>query len=105
MSKEKSRNIDNIGIQPYSFYRYITKFSQKYFILSVNCTAIRTERFESPHSLTTSKKKLGHTTNINIWSSNLKFSEKTVLYFHFIALCYAQGAQKKLKMASFMEHA
>ena len=48
---------------------------------------------------------LGHVTNINIWSYNLKFSEKTVLYFHFTALCYVQGAQKKLKIASFIKHA
>ena len=48
---------------------------------------------------------LGHVTNINIWSYNLKFSEKTVLYFHFTALCYVQGARKKLKIASFIEHA
>ena len=41
-------------------------------------------------------KKLGHITNINIWSYNLKFSEKTVLYFHFTALCYVQGVRKKL---------
>ena len=50
-------------------------------------------------------KKLGHITNINIWSYNLKFSEKTVLYFHFTALCYVQGARKKLKIASFIKHA
>ena len=48
---------------------------------------------------------LGHVTNINIWSYNLKFSEKTALYFHFTALFYVQGAQKKLKIASFIEHA
>ena len=48
---------------------------------------------------------LGHVTNINIWSYNLKFSEKTVLYFHFTALFYVQGARKKLKIASFIEHA
>ena len=74
MSKEKSRNIANIGIQS-----YITKFIQKCFILSVYCTTLCTERFEPPHSLSTSKKKLGHTKNINIWSYNRKFSEKTVL--------------------------
>ena len=99
MSKEKSRNIANIDIQS-----YITQFSQKCFILSVYCTALSTERFEPLHSLTTTKKKSGHTININIWSYNLKFSEKIVLYFHFIALCYVQGAQKKLKIASFQEH-
>ena len=100
MSKEKSRKTANIGIQP-----YITKFSEKYFILSVYCTALCTERFESPNSLTTSKKRLRHTTNINISSYNLKFNQKTVLYFRFIAQCYVQGAQKKLKIASFIEHA
>ena len=62
-----------------------------------------TERFEPPYSLSMSKKKLGHITNINIWSYNLKFSEKTVLYFHFTALCYVQGARKKLKITSFIE--
>ena len=62
ISKEKSRNIANIGVQS-----YITKFSQKCFILSVFCTALCTERFEPPHySLSTSKKKLGQITNINI---------------------------------------
>ena len=66
---------------------------------------VYTERFEPPHSLSTSKKKLGHITNINIWSYNLKYSETTVLYFHFIALCYVQDAEKKLKIASFIEHA
>ena len=100
ISKEKSRNIANIAIQS-----YITKFSQKCFILSVYCTALCTERFEPPHSLSTSEKKLGHIININIWSYNLKFSEKTVSYFHFTALCYVQGARKKLKIASFIEHA
>ena len=71
MSKGKSRNIANIGIQS-----YITKFSQKCFILSVYCTALCTERFEPPPLLGTSKKILGHTTNINIQSYNSKFSEK-----------------------------
>ena len=74
ISKEKSRNIANIGMQS-----YITRFSHKCFILSVYCTALCTERFEPPHSLSTSKKKLGHITNINSWSYNLKFSQKTVL--------------------------
>ena len=97
ISKEKSRNIANIGIQS-----YITKFSQKYFMLSVYCTARCTERSEPSYSLSTSKKKLGDITNINIWSYNLKFSEKTVLYVHFTALCYVQGA---LCTASFIEHA
>ena len=46
---------------------------------------------------------LGHVTNINIWSYNLKFSEKTVLYFHFTVLFYVQAARKKLKIASFIE--
>ena len=87
ISKEKSRNIANIGIQS-----YIAKFSQKCFMVSVYCTARCTERFQSLHSLSTSKKILGHITNINIWSYNLKFSEKIVLYFHFTALCYVQGA-------------
>ena len=100
ISKEKSRNIPNIAIQS-----YITKFSQKCFILSVYCTALFTERFEPPHSLRTSEKKLGRITNINIWSYDLKFSEKTVLCFHFTALCYVQGVRKKLKIASFIEHA
>ena len=83
----------------------ITKFSQKCFLLSVYCIALCTERFEPPHSLSTSEKKLGHIKNINIWSYNLKFSKKTVLYFHFTALCYVQGVRKKLKIASFLEHA
>ena len=39
-------------------------------------TELCTERFELPHSLRTSKKKLAHIKNINIWSYNLKFSEK-----------------------------
>ena len=82
ISKAKSRNIANIGIQS-----YITKFSQKCFILSVYYTALCTDRFKPPPSLSTSKKKLGHIANIKIWSYNLKFSEKTVLYFHFTALC------------------
>ena len=49
MSKEKSRDIANVGIQC-----YVTKFSQRYFILSVRkyCT----EHFEQPPSLSTSKK-------------------------------------------------
>ena len=56
--------------------------------------------------LSTSKKKLGDIPNINIWSYNFKFSEKkTVLYFHFTVMCYIQGARKKLKIASFIEHA
>ena len=100
ISKEKSRNSANIGIQS-----YITKFSQKCLILLVYCTALCTECFESRHSLSTSKKKLGHITNINIWSYNLKFSKKPVLYFNFNALCYVQGARKKHKIASFIEHA
>ena len=83
ISKEKSRNITNIGIQS-----YIIKFSQKCFMLSVYCTALCTERFEPSQSLSTSKKKRRQITNINIWSYNLKFSEKTVLCFHFAALCY-----------------
>ena len=61
MSKEKSRNIVNSGIQS-----YITTFSQKYFTLSVN--ALCTERFEQPLSMSRSKKKIAH---INIWSCNL----------------------------------
>ena len=80
------------------------KFSQKCFILPIYCTALCTERFQPPHSLSTSKKKLGHITNINVWSYNLKFSEKSVLYFHFTALCYVQEAQKKLKIACFIEY-
>ena len=73
MSKEKSRNIANVGIQS-----YIIIFSQKCLILFVYSTAPCTERFEPTHSLTTSKKKSGHTTNVNIWFYNLKFSEKTI---------------------------
>ena len=69
------------------------------YFLSVYCTALCTERFE--HLINW----LGHVANINIWSYNLKFSEKTVLYFHFTALFYVQGARKKLKIASFIEHA
>ena len=77
-----------------------------YFLFIALCT----ERFEPPHSLSTSKKKLQiqiqiHITNINIWSYNLKCSEKTALYFHFTARCYVHGTQKKLKIASFIEHA
>ena len=71
-------------------------------MLSVYCTALRTERFETRHSLSTSEKKLGHITNINIWSYNIRFSGKTVLYFHFTALCYEQGVRNKLKIASFI---
>ena len=56
-------------------------------------------------TLSTSNKKLGHITNINIWSNNLKFSGKTVLYFHFTALSYVQCAWKKIKITSFIEHA
>ena len=97
ISREKSRNIVNIGIQS-----YITKFSQKCFMLSVYCTAHCTERSEPLYSLSSSKKKLRDITNINIWSYNLKFSEKTVLYVHFTALCYVQGA---LCTASVIEHA
>ena len=100
ISNEKLRNIVDIGIQS-----YVTKFSQKCFILSVYCSALCTERFKPLRSLSTSKKKLGHITNINIWSYKFKCSEKTVLYFHFTALCYVQGARKKLKIASFIEHA
>ena len=88
MSKEKSRNIANIGIQS-----YITKFSQKCFILSVYYTALCADRFEPPPSLSTSKKKLGHIANIKIWSYNLKFSEKTV--YTSILLHCVQGARKK----------
>ena len=66
MSKEKSRNIANIGVQS-----YITKFSQKCFMLSVYYTAQCTERFEPPPSLGTPKKKLGHIANIKIWSCNI----------------------------------
>ena len=51
------------------------------------------------------QRKLGYITNINIWSYNLKFNEKTVLYFHFPALCYVQGVRKKLEIAYFIEHA
>ena len=97
ISKEKSRNIVNIGIRS-----YISKFSQKFLILSVYCTALCTERFEPPRSLSTSKKRIGHIANIDIWSYNLKFSN---LYFHFTVLCYIQDSRKKLKIASFIEHA
>ena len=51
MCKKKSRNIANVGIQS-----YITKFIQKYFIISVYWAVLYTERFEPPHSLTTSRK-------------------------------------------------
>ena len=66
ISNAKLRNIADTGIQS-----CVTKFSQKCFILSVYCTALCTERFEPPHSLSTSKKKLQiqiqiHITNINI---------------------------------------
>ena len=84
MSKEKSRDIANIGIQS-----YIAKFSQKCFVFFVYYTALCTERFEPLPSLGTSKEKIRHIANIKIWSYNLKFSEKTVLYFHFTALCTA----------------
>ena len=56
-------------------------------------------------SLSTSKKKLGDIPNINIWSYNFKFSEKTVLYFYFTVMCYIQGVRKKRKIAYFIEHA
>ena len=49
-----------------------------------------------------SKKKLGHIVNINIWSYNPKFSEKT---FFKTVLCYVHGAQEKLEIASFIEQA
>ena len=52
ISNEKPRNIANIGIES-----YITKFSQKCFMLSVYCTALFTECFEPPYSLCMSKKK------------------------------------------------
>ena len=51
---KKSRNIANIGIQS-----YITKFSQKYFIICVYCTALFTERFEPPIHWAYLRKKLG----------------------------------------------
>ena len=70
---------------------------KKCLIISVYCTALCYKRFESPHSLDTSKKKLRHIANINIWSHNLIFSEKIVLYLHFTTLCCVQGARKKLK--------
>ena len=78
ISKEKSRNIANIGMQS-----YITKFSQKCCILSVYCTVLCTERFELPHSWSTSKEKLGNITNINIWSYNLRFSQKTMSVWEY----------------------
>ena len=56
-------------------------------------------------SLRTSKKKIKDIVNINIRSHNFKFSEKNCLYVHFTSLCYIQGARKKLKIASFIEHA
>ena len=68
ISKKKSRNIANTGIQS-----YITKFIQKCLKLSVSCIALCTECFEPPHSLGTSKKKLEGITNVNIWSYNHKF--------------------------------
>ena len=49
-------------------------------MLSVYCTALFKEHFEPPDSLSVSKKNLGRIANINIWSYNLKFSEKIVLY-------------------------
>ena len=52
-----------------------------------------TERFEPPHSLSMSKKKLEPIANINIWS----------YIFYKTVLCYVQGAQKKLDTASFIE--
>ena len=83
MSREKTRNIANIGIQS-----YITKFIQKCFILSVYYTALCTEHFEPTPSLSKSKKKLEHILNINIWSYNFKFSEKK-LFYTSILLHYA----------------
>ena len=97
ISREKSRNTANIGIQS-----YIAKFSQKCFILSVYCTALCTERFEPPHSLSTSKKKLGHITNIHIWSYNLKFSKEKcfilpfLLFLYCIALCAGWASNESL---------
>ena len=35
----------------------------------------------------------------------LHLVKKTVLYFHFSVMCYIHGARKKLKIASFIEHA
>ena len=52
ISKEKSRNIADIGMQS-----NITKFSKKCCILSVYCTVLCAERFELPQSWSTSKKK------------------------------------------------
>ena len=57
-------------------------------MLAFYCTALCTKRFEPPHSLTTCKKKLGHTTSINIWTCDRKFSEKK-LFFTSILLHYA----------------
>ena len=92
MSKEKSRNIANIGIQS-----YITKFSQKCFILSVYYTALCTEHFEPPPSLSTSKKKLGDIANINIWSYNFnfKFSEKSCFIPPFYCTVLYTGCPKE----------
>ena len=98
MSKEKLRNIANIDTQS-----YVTKFSQKCFILFVYYIALCTERFEPFPSLGTSKKQIGHIANIKIWSYNLKFSEKTV--YTSILLHCVQGVRKKLKIASFIEYA
>ena len=73
------------------------------------CTALYTERFEPPQSLSMSEKKLGHIANLNILSY-------IIVLFYFIlnlveklfyktVLCYVQGARKNLEIASFIQHA
>ena len=95
VSKEKSRNIANIGIQS-----YITKFSQKCFILSVYCTALCTERCEPPHSLSTSKKKLGHITILIFGLIILNLVKKLfytsiLLHYYTSILFYCTGCLKE----------
>ena len=79
ISNAKLRNIADIGIQS-----CVTKFSQKCFILSVYCTALCTERFEPPHSLSTSKKnykyKYKYTLQILIFDLIILNVVKKLLY-------------------------
>ena len=97
ISKEKSRNIANIGMQS-----YITKFSQKCCILSVYCTVLCTERFELPHSWSTSKKKLGHITNINIWSYTQKPYFLKIKKFSFFKNIFILKSRFNFKMYGFL---
>ena len=63
-------------------------------MLSFYCTALSTKRFEPPHSLTTCKKKLGHTASINIWTCDRKFSEKNCFLLPFYCTMLRTGCPK-----------